>query len=54
MPLIGGSHIPGKVGLGGLAHGLGLVLGVVAPRPWEKKGLRLGLGVLVLAPKSGW
>ena len=25
-----------------------------SPRPWEKQGLRLGLGVLALAPESGY
>ena len=36
----------------GLGHGLGLVLGGGCPRPWEKQGLRLGLGVLALAPRG--
>ena len=50
MPLVWDPHLPGGVSLVGLALGLGLVLGGGCPRPWERQGFRLGLGVLVLAP----
>ena len=53
MPSVRGPDNLGRVSLGGLAHGLGLVVGVVGDtRPWEKQGL--GLGMLTLAPDDGY
>ena len=51
MPLVEGSWWP-MLGWPKLAHGSKVDSGGGSPRPWEKQGLRLGLGVLVLAPEG--
>ena len=41
VPLVGCLHVPGRVSLGGLAHGLGLVLGGWLPEVMGEAGVKV-------------